>query len=102
MTRRALAVTGYCLCALLVSAAAEGSWVFWMMGEGSPWDRVATFQTREECLAAMHEQAQAVEKRGLAVTEDMAGGSFVGADADRRLRGQCLPDTVDPREREVR
>lgn len=50
----------------------------------------------------MHQQAQAVEKLGLAMTEDAAGGSFVGADAERRLRGQCLIDTVDPRERETK
>lgn len=53
-------------------------------------------------MAAMHQQAQAIEKLGLTVTEDAAGGSFVGADAARRLQGQCLVDAVDPREREAK
>jgi hypothetical protein len=102
VTRRTLGVIICCLSVLMVPAGAEGSWVLWMMAETSPWDQVATFQTREECLAAMHQQAQAVEKLGLRVTEDVAGGSFVGADADRRLRGECLLDTVDPRGREAK
>jgi hypothetical protein len=34
---------------------------------------------------------------GLKVTEDVPGGSFAGTDADRDIRGQCLPDTIDPR-----
>jgi hypothetical protein len=46
---------------------------------------------------ALHQQAQAVEKLGLKVTEDVPGGSFAGTDADRDIRGQCLPDTIDPR-----
>ena len=46
---------------------------------------------------AMHQQAQAVEKTGLKVTEDVPGGLFAGTDSDRDIRGQCLPDTVDPR-----
>jgi hypothetical protein len=83
--------------ALATSASSEGAWVLWMMGAESPWDSVGTFPTREQCAAAMHQQAQAVEKAGLKVTEDMPGGSFAGADSDRDIRGQCLPDTVDPR-----
>jgi hypothetical protein len=86
-----------CLLAFAASVSAEGAWTLWMMGASSPWDLVGTFPTREKCVGAMRQQAQAVEKAGLRVTEDVAGGSFVGADADRDMRGQCLPDTVDPR-----
>ena len=68
-----------------------------MMGAASPWDSVGTFFTREQCLDALHQQAQAVEKLGLKVTEDVSGNSFAATDADRDMRGQCLPDTADPR-----
>ena len=96
-------VKGVVLLALLsligpaASAAAEGAWTLWMMGASSPWDPVGTFPTREQCAEALHQQARAVEKLGLKVTEDVPGGSFAGTDADRDIRGQCLPDTVDPR-----
>lgn len=86
-----------CLLTVTASVSAQGAWVLWMMGSSSPWDAVGTFSTREQCIEAMHQQAQAVEKAGLKVTEDVAGGSFAGTDADRDIRGQCLPDTVDPR-----
>jgi len=75
-----------------MSAAVGGAWTLWMMGASSPWDPVGTFPTREQCVEALHQQARAVEKLGLKVT-----GSFAGTDADRDIRGQCLPDTVDPR-----
>ena len=48
-------------------------------------------------MEALHPQAQAVEKLGLNVTEDVPSGSFLGTNPDRDIRGQCLPDTVDPR-----
>ena len=48
-------------------------------------------------MEALHQQAQAVEKLGLKVTEDAPGGSFAATDSDRDIRGQCLPDTEDPR-----
>ena len=48
-------------------------------------------------VEALHPQAQAVEKLGLNVTEDVPSGSFLGTNPDRDIRGQCLPDTVDPR-----
>ena len=86
-----------CLLTLATSAPAEGAWTMWMMGASSPWDSVGTFPTREQCMEALHQQAQAVEKLGLKVTEDGPGGSFAGTDADRDIRGQCLSDTVDPR-----
>ena len=86
-----------CLPALATLASGEGAWKMWMMGASSPWDSVGTFPTREQCMEALHQQAQAVEKLGLKVTEDGPGGSFAGTDADRDIRGQCLPDTIDPR-----
>jgi hypothetical protein len=98
MTIRPLAVAAlYCLLARAPSAAAEGAWTLWMMGASSPWDSVDTFPTRAQCLDALHQQAQAVGKLGLQATEDVPGGSFAGTDADRDIRGQCLPDTEDPR-----
>jgi hypothetical protein len=93
---RALLATLGCLLAFATSAFAEGAWTMWMMGASSPWDSVSTFSTREQCMEALHQQAQAVEKLGLKVTEDGPGGSFAGTDADRDIRGQCRPDTADP------
>ena len=83
--------------ALATSASAEGAWTLWMMGASSPWDSVGTFSTPELCMEALHQQAQAVEKLGLKVTEDAAAGSFLATGADQDIRGQCLPDTDDPR-----
>jgi hypothetical protein len=86
-----------CLLAFTTSVSAQGTWTLWMMGASSPWDPVGSFPTREQCMEALHQQAKAVEKLGLKVIEDVSGGSFAGTDADRDIRGQCLPDTVDPR-----
>ena len=68
-----------CLLALVTSASAEGAW-----------DSVGTFSTRELCMDALHQQAQAVEKLGLKVTEDVPAGSFLATGADQDVRGQCL------------
>jgi hypothetical protein len=86
-----------CVLAIATWASAQNTWTLWMMGASSPWDSVGNFPTREQCMEALHQQAQAVEKLGLKVTEDAPGGSFAGTDADRDIRGQCLPDTIDPR-----
>ncbi len=86
-----------CLLALATSVSAEGAWTLWMMGASAPWDSVGTFSARERCMEAVHQQAQAVEKLGLKVTEDAAAGSFLATGADQDIRGQCLPDTDDPR-----
>ena len=92
-----IAFVALSLLALATSASAEGAWTLWMMGASSPWDAIGIFSTRELCLEALHQQAQAVEKLGLKVTEDVPGGSFVATGADQDVRGQCLPDTDDPR-----
>ena len=90
-------LTLLCLLVIATSASAEGAWTLWMMGASSPWDSVGTFSTRELCMEALHQQAQAVEKLGLKVTEDAAAGSFLATGADQDIHGQCLPDTDDPR-----
>src|SRR2546425_7583545 len=71
-------------------------WVLWMMGESSPWHVFQAFSTREGCITAMHQQAKAIDKRALRVTQDMSGSSMANAHG-RILCGECLPDTVDPR-----
>ena len=97
MIARIALATPCCLLALATSASAEGVWTPCMMGASSPWDSVGTFPKQEQCVEALHQQGQAVEQLGLNVTEDVPGGSFVGTNADRDIRGQCLHDTVDPR-----
>ena len=92
-----LILTLFCLLMFTTLASAEGAWTLWMMGAASPWDSVGTFSARERCMEAVHQQAQAVEKLGLKVTEDAAAGSFLATGADQDIRGQCLPDTDDPR-----
>ena len=82
--------------ALAAPAFAADAWVLWIQGGDSPWDSVSTFQTREECAGALHQQAQAVEKLGLKVTET-PGASFAAADSDRTFKGQCLAENADPR-----
>jgi len=86
-----------CLLTFATSALAQTPWTLWMMGASSPWDSVGTFSTRELCMEALHQQIQAVETLGLKVTEDAAAGSFLATGADQDIRGQCLPDTDDPR-----
>jgi hypothetical protein len=83
--------------AVLTPARAEAAWMLWMMGNASPWDSVGTYSTKEECVAALHQEAVAVEKLGLKATEDVVGASFAASDTSRDVRGQCLPDDVDPR-----
>jgi hypothetical protein len=92
--RRLILVT-LALLILATPSSGDGGWVLWIMGGDSPWDSVSTFPTREECAAAMHQQAQALEKMGLRVVED-PGASFNGIDADRSIRGRCLAENIDP------
>src|SRR6266478_1347764 len=98
MTNRSrfIAVAMLCyLLALATSASAEGAWTLRMMGASSPWDSVGTFSTRELCMEALHQQAQAVEKLGLKVTEDAAAWLFLAPGVGEDIRGQCLPETKD-------
>lgn len=94
---RGVVVTICSLLAVATPASAQNAWTMWMMGASSPWDSVGTFPGREQCMEALHQQALAVQKLGLKVSEDGAAGSFTGTDTDRDIRGQCLPDSVDPR-----
>jgi hypothetical protein len=92
-----IAFVALALLAVATAGSAEGAWTLWIMGASSPWDSIGTFSTRELCMEALHQQAQAVEKLGLKVTEDVPGGSFLATGADQDIRAQCLPDTDDPR-----
>ena len=85
---RRLTLVTLAVLALNAPSSAAGGWVLWIMGGDSP--------TREECAAAMHQQAQALEKMGLRVVEDQ-GASFEATDADRAVRGQCLAENIAPR-----
>ena len=85
--------------AVATPAPAEAGWMLWMMGNGSPWDSVGTYATKEECVAALHLEAVSVEKLGLKATEDVVGAAFTAKDADRDVRGQCLPGDQDPRDK---
>ena len=92
---RLILTTLVLLLATATPALADG-WVLWIQGGDSPWDSVSTFPGRDECAGALHQQAQAVEKLGLKVTET-PGASFVAAEADRTFKGQCLVENADPR-----
>ena len=91
-----LILTTLALLLATASPALADGWVLWIQGGDSPWDSVSTFPTREECAGALHQQAQAVEKLGLKVTETPAA-SFSAAAPDRTFTGQCLIENADPR-----
>jgi len=91
---RLIPTTLVLLLATATPALADG-WVLWIQGGDSPWDSVSTFSSREECAGALHQQAQAVEKLGLKVTET-PGASFAATDTDRTFKGQCLAENADP------
>ena len=91
-----LILTTLALLLATASPALADGWVLWIQGGDSPWDSVSTFPTREECAEALHQQAQAVEKMGLKVTET-PGASFSAGDSDRTFKGQCLAENADPR-----
>ena len=95
--RRASLLVAFSLLTSAATAHAECAWVLWMMGGSYPWHVFQAFSTREGCVGAMHQQAKAIDKRVLKVTQDMSGGSFVANAHGQIHRGQCLPDTVDPR-----
>ena len=95
--RGASLLVAFSLLASAATADAECAWVLWMMGGSYPWHVFQAFSTREACVRAMHQQAKAIDKRVLKVTQDMSGGSFMANAHGQIHRGQCLPDTVDPR-----
>jgi len=102
LARRATLLVAFSLLASAATADAECAWVLcawvlWMMGGSYPWHVFQAFSTREGCVGAMHQQAKAIDKLVLKVTQDMSGGSFMANAQGQIHRGQCLPDTVDPR-----
>ncbi|HKW95360.1 MAG TPA: hypothetical protein VJX92_25975 [Methylomirabilota bacterium] len=94
--RRSILFAALSVLGLAAVASADDSWTLWMMGAASPWDSVGTFPSKEECVAALRQQAQAVQKVGLKVSEDVTTASFAAADVDRDMRGQCLPQASGP------
>ena len=44
-----------------------------------------------------HDGAKFAEVMADLYHDDAPDGSFAATDADRDIRGQCLPDTIDPR-----
>ena len=94
--RRATLLVAFYLLASSATAYAECAWVLWMIGGSYPWHIFQAFSTREGCVAAMLQQAKAIDKRVLKVTQDISGGSFMANAYGQIHRGQCLPDTVDP------
>ena len=95
--RRALLLVAFSLLISAATAHAECAWALWLRNDSSPWDVLQAFSTREGCIEAMSKQVAAVEQRRPMVTLDTIGGSFTASAKGRILRGQCLPDTVDPR-----
>jgi len=97
LARRASLIVALSLLTSTATASAECAWALWLRNDSSPWDVIQAFSTREGCIEAMSKQVAAVEKRNPRVTLDTIGGSFTSNAKGRILRGQCLPDTVDPR-----
>ena len=97
MTRLARLLVAFYLIISATTAYAECAWALWLRNDSSPWDVLQAFSTAEGCIEAMSKQVAAVEKRNPRVTLDTIGGSFSASAKGRILRGQCLPDTVDPR-----
>jgi len=95
--RRASLLVAFYVLTSAATAYAECAWVLWLSNDSSPWGVFQAFSTREGCIEAMSKQVAAVEKRNPRVTLDTIGGSFTTNAKGRILRGQCLPDTVDPR-----
>jgi hypothetical protein len=95
--RRTSVIATLLLLAWAATAHAECAWALWLRNDSSPWDVLQAFSTREGCIEAMSKQVAAAEKRNSRVTLDTIGGSFSSSAKGRILRGQCLPDTVDPR-----
>jgi hypothetical protein len=95
--QRASVIVTVVLLTCAATAYAECAWVLWLSHDSSPWGVFQAFSTREGCIEAMSRQVAAGEKRNPRVTLDTIGGSFTTNAKGRILRGQCLPDTVDPR-----
>ena len=94
--RRASTLVAFSLLTSAAPADAECAWMLWLMGGSSPWSVFRALSTREACIEAMHQQAAAIDKRALKVTEDTSGGAFIANARGRMRRGHCLPDVVDP------
>ena len=97
LRRRVILLLSLSLLTSTAKAYGECAWALWLRNDSSPWDVLQAFSTREGCIEAMSKQVAAAEKRNPRVTLDTIGGSFSASAKGRILRGQCLPDTVDPR-----
>ena len=97
LSRRATLLVALALLTSTAPAHADCAWALWLRNDSSPRDVLQAFSTREGCIEAMSKQVAAAEKRSPRVTLDTIGGSFTASAKGRTLRGQCLPDTVDPR-----
>ena len=78
---------------------ADCAWALWLQRDSSPWGVLQAFSTREGCIEPMSQQVAAAEKRN---PEGDAGHDrriIHSKRQGRSLRGQCLPDTIDPRGR---
>ncbi|SRR6266478_4694158 len=98
LARRASLLGALSLLTSAATASAECAWVLWLRNDSFPWGVHQAFSTREGCIEAMSKQVAAVEKRSPRVTLNTIGGSFTANAKGRILRGNCLPDTVAPRE----
>jgi hypothetical protein len=97
LRRRAAVLVTLSVLTSAATAHANCAWALWLRNDSSPWDVLQAFSTREGCIEAMSKQVAAVEKRNPRVSLDTIGGSFAASAKGLILRGQCLPDTVDPR-----
>ncbi len=102
MTRVAKMVLLVVLLLLLpAQALAECAWVLWG-GMGSHWVPVQGYTSRDDCMKdKVGRIANATKQRPGGVTSDF-GVTWTEGDRTQTLRVTCLPDTINPLEKEER